>query len=166
MRSLRFLLLVPLLACAAAPASRADEACAGCRYDGSLMAVFVAPQVIGSDWELVHEEPGYVTGDPDMRRAGVRATQALHYTQPVPGGSRTCSVELWRFTGPEAARRAAVGNSREGWRIRVLGNLWVMVHGVSMQRGEPFKNGLLPECHQLADLTEGRALALLTRKLR
>ena len=166
MRLLRGVPLALALLLGAAPlAARADGACADCRYTGDVMAVFVAPQVLGSDWEIVEETAGDVAGDPDMRRAGVRATQALHYTQSVPGGSRVCSVEVWRFTGPEAAQRAAVGNSREGWRIRVLGNLWVMLHGVTMQRGQAMRQGLLPECHKLADLTEGRALALLTRKI-
>jgi hypothetical protein len=163
---IRATLAVALLVCAGPSGIRADEAaCGDCRYAGDIMAVFVSPEVLGKDWEIVHETAGDVLGDPDMRRAGVRATQALHYTQAIPGGSRVCSIEIWRFTGAEAARRAAVGNERDNWRIKVLGNLWVMLHGVVMQRGEPMSQKILPECHRLADLTEGRALALLTRKI-
>lgn len=161
-------LAIALLLCASGPALRAgaeEPGCGDCRYAGDVMAVFVSPAVLGRDWEIVRETAGDVLGDPEMRRAGVRATQALHYTQSIPGGSRVCSIEIWRFTGPDAARRAAVGNERAGWRIKVLGNLWVMLHGAVMERGRPLSKEIVPECHRLADLTEGRALALLTRKI-
>ena len=159
-------LAIALLACAAPSALRAQESrCDDCRYTGDLMAVFVSPEVLGKSWELVHEVPGDVLGDPDMRRAGVRATQQLHYTLAIPGGARVCSIELWRFSSPEAARRAAIGNEREGWRRRVLGNLWVMLHGAVMQRGQSLRSEIPSECHRLADLTDGRALALLNRRI-
>jgi hypothetical protein len=149
---------------AAASASRAEpESCRDCRYIGDLALLFPAPESLGPDWELVEEAPVDPLQDRDLHAAGVRAAQALHYTRAFRGRSEVCSVEIWKFTSAEAARLARAGMERDGWHIGLQGNLLVMLHGVTLQRGEGFRPGLLPACRRLADLTEALAGARLRR---
>jgi hypothetical protein len=96
----------------------------------------------------------------------VRATHSLHYTRPRPGGSEVCSLEIWSFASPAAARRTRAQVGYPGWRITLRGNLLLMLHGVEFSNGSGFRPGLLPECHRLADLTEARAGELLAGSAR
>jgi hypothetical protein len=156
MKRLRVALAALLLA--ALPGSaRGRDACADCRYPGALEALFPAARALGPAWETVEEAPEDSAGDPDLVSAGVTAIHALHYTRQVTGGARVCSGEIWAFGSTAQARHASAGNERAGWRIAVLGNLWVMVRGVRFQRGRSLDPGLLPECHRLADLLEANA---------
>jgi hypothetical protein len=149
---------------AATPVARAeDAACLGCRYPGELDELFLPATALGPGWELVTEAPVDPLRDPELRAAGVRAAQALHYTRSFRGGAEVCSVEIWSFSSAEAARRTGAGLERESWRIGVQGNLLVMLHGVTLRRGQGFRPGLLPACLRLAELTEAHAWALLRR---
>ena len=153
-------LLVGLLALT--PAARAGEdLCRDRLYSGDLAALFVAPRELGADWDSMRETPANPADDPELRAAGVRATHSLHYTRPRQGGSEVCSLEIWSFATPEAARRARAGMGQPGWRDALRGNLLMMSRGVSLSREDGFRPGLLPECHRLADLTEARANDLL-----
>jgi hypothetical protein len=149
---------------AATPVARAeDDACRECRYQGELDGLFLPATALGPGWELVEEAPVDPRQDPELRAAGVRAAQALHYTRPLRGGAEVCSVEIWSFASAEAARRTGAGLAREAWRIGVQGNLLVMLHGVTLRRGQGFRPGLLPACLRLAELTEAHAGSLLRR---
>ena len=149
---------------AAAHASSAEpDGCRDCRYSGDLDLLFPAPEALGPGWELVEEAPVDPLQDREMHASGVRAVKALHYTRAFRGRSEVCSVEIWSFTQADAARRAHAGMERDGWRIGLQGNLLVMLHSVTLQRGEGFRPGLLPVCRRLADLTEAEAAARLRR---
>jgi hypothetical protein len=153
-----------VLSLAAAAASQAaEDECRDCRYRGDLDALFLPATALGAGWELVKEAPVDPRQDPELRAAGVQASQALHYTRPFRGGAEVCSVEIWSFSSAEAARRARAGIEREAWRIGVQGNLLVMLHGVTLQRGVGFRPGLRPVCIRLAELTEAHAASLLLR---
>lgn len=150
------------LSLVATPPSHADsDACVDCRYQGELSGLFVPAESLGPGWELVTEVPVDPLSDPELRASGVRASQALHYTRAFRGGAEVCSVEIWSFSSAEAARRARGGMDRTAWRIGVQGNLLVMLHGVTLVRGQGFRPGLLPVCHRLAELTEAHAASLL-----
>jgi hypothetical protein len=149
---------------AAASVSTAEpDRCGDCRYSGDLDALFPAPEALGPGWELVEEAPVDPLQDRELHASGVRAMQALHYTRAFRGRSEVCSVEIWSFTNADAARRAHAGFERDGWQIGQQGNLLVMLHGVTLQRGEGFRPGLLPVCRRLADLTEAEVEARLRR---
>ena len=130
----------------------AEDACRERRYGGDLAALFVAPSELGPGWDSVRETAS--DPDPDMAEAGVLATRSLHYTRRREGGSQVCSLEIWAFASPAAARRARAQIERDGWRIDPLANLLLMARGVTLSRGDGFRPGLLAECHRLADLTE------------
>lgn len=151
-----------LLALLAAGAARAEEPpCAECRYRGDLAAIFVPARALGPGWDTMAEEIVDPRSDPDLRAAGVEATQSLHYTREVKGGgAEVCSVEIWSFTTPQAARRARADMQRESWRFALRGNLITMLRGVSFERGH-FRPGLRPACTRLAELIEARAAELL-----
>ncbi len=134
-----------------------DDPCRDRRYAGDLATLFVAPQELGVGWDSVRETPSNPADDPDLRAAGVLATQSLHYTREREGGSEVCSLEIWGFTTAEASRRARAGMERTGWRFALHGNLLLMARGVSFSRADGFHPGLLPECHRLVDLTEAIA---------
>jgi hypothetical protein len=91
----------------------------------------------------------------------VTGVRSLHYTRARPGGSEVCSLEIWRFTTAAGARSARTEIARSAWRMEWRGNLLMMTRGVSYGRADGFRPGLLPECHQLADLTQARAGELL-----
>jgi hypothetical protein len=147
---------------ATAPARAEDPACVECRYAGELQALFVAARALGPGWETLGEMPTDPQQDPELRAAGVRAVHALHYTRERSGGgSEVCSLEVWGFASPAQARGARAGMQRELWRLDVRGNLLVMLRGASLQRGHSLRQGLLPACHRLADLTLERADLLL-----
>jgi hypothetical protein len=156
-------LALPLAACLALPLASAAEpdTCRECSYQGELAALFLPAAALGPGWELVDEVPVDAASDPELRGSGVRAVRALHYTRGFRGGAEVCSVEIWSFTSPAAARRTGSGLERRAWQIGVQGNLIVMLHGVRLERGEGFRPGLLPACRRLADLTEAHAAALL-----
>jgi hypothetical protein len=153
-------LAVTCLALATATTAEPD-ACRECSYQGELAALFLPAAALGPGWELVHEVPVDAASDPELRGSGVRAVRALHYTRGFRGGAEVCSVEIWSFTSPAAARRTGSGLERRAWQIGVQGNLIVMLHGVRLERGQGFRPGLLPACRRLADLTEAHAAALL-----
>jgi hypothetical protein len=156
--------LLCLFACLAAPAlaGRAEPAaCVDCVYQREPAELFVPAEALGPDWEIVSEAPVDPQDDPDMRGAGVRSATTLHYTRAVRGGAQVCSLEIWSFASGAEARRTRAGIDHAGWRIAVQGNLLVMLHGVTLERGQGFRPGLLPACHRLAELTEARAEALL-----
>jgi hypothetical protein len=144
----------------AAGAARAGD-CAECRYAGDLSALFVAPRSLGPGWESLDEAAADPQADADLRRAGVLASQSLHYTHAVRGGSEVCSAEIWRFASPAQARAAAPDVQRDGWRVAVHGNLIVMLHGVSLRLGERLRPGLVPACHRLGGLLDESAEAAL-----
>jgi hypothetical protein len=154
-------LALGLAALLAAAAARGDDACADCRYTGALAELFVAARALGPGWETLREAPTDPQADADLRAAGVRAVHALHYTLERQGGSDVCSVELWGFASPVLARGARGGMERDGWRVATRGNLLVMVHGVTLRRGQGMRQGLLHACHRLADLTLERVGAAL-----
>ena len=140
------------------PAARAGEdPCRDRRYSGDLAALFVAPRELGADWDSVRESPANPADDPELHAAGVRAAHSLHYTRPRQGGSEVCSLEIWSFATPEAARIARSGIGQPGWRYALRGNLLMMSRGVTFSRAEGLRPGLLPECHRLVDLTEAGA---------
>ena len=150
-RAARIGLAVALLV---ANVARAEPPCTECRYRGELEALFVPAHSLGADWEILAEAPEDPQADPEMRAAGVRATLVRHYTRGLRGDAEVCSVEIWAFGSPEAARRARAGMQRAGWRFGVHGDLLVMLHGVSLRRGERLRPGLLPACLRLADLMD------------
>jgi hypothetical protein len=151
-------LLAGLLALApGAPA--ADDACREARYAGDLAALFLAPGELGPDWDSVPESAS--DPDPDLAAAGVVATRSLHYTRRREDGSEVCSLEIWRFASPAAARRTRAQIERDGWRIDPLANLLLLARGVRLSRGDGFRPGLLPECHRLAELTQAGVRARL-----
>ena len=145
-------LLLGLLLTPAPFARAAEDACRERSYSGDLAALFVAPSELGPGWDSVPETAS--DPDPDLADAGVVAIRSLHYTRRREGGSQVCSLEIWRFAGPEAARRARAQIERDGWRIDLLANLLLMARGVTLSRSHGFRSGLLAECHRLADLTE------------
>ena len=147
---------------ALAPAASAgDEPCRDALYTGDLTPLFAPPRALGFEWESVREAPLNPIDDPDLHAAGVRAAKSLHYTRARPGGSEVCSLEIWSFATGAAARRARAEIEQPAWRITLRGNLLLMSRGVTFSRTEGFRPGLLPECHRLADLTEGGATRLL-----
>jgi hypothetical protein len=135
----------------------APDPCHERRYHGDLTALFVAPRELGAGWDSLRESPSDPADDPDLRAAGVLATQALHYTRERAGGSEVCSLEIWRLASREAAQRAQAGIGQPAWRYALRGNLLIMSRGVSLDRAHGFRTGLLPECHRLVDLTEALA---------
>lgn len=149
-----------------AVAARGDQqSCAECRHAEPLEALFVEARALGPGWETLGEAPTDPQGDAELRDAGVRTVQTLHYTRERPGGSEVCSVEIWSFASPAQARSARAGMARDGmpgdaragWRLEVRGNLLVMLRGVALQRDQKLRPGLLPACHRLAELTLERA---------
>jgi hypothetical protein len=145
-------LLIGAMLAPAPSAPAADDACRERSYSGDLTALFPPPSELGPSWDSVPESAS--DPDPDLAAAGVTATRSLHYTRRREDGSEVCSLEVWRFASPEAARRTRSQIERDGWRIDPLANLLLMVRGVQLRRGEGFRPGLLAECHQLADLAE------------
>jgi hypothetical protein len=146
---------------AASGARGGEQRCAECRYRGPLALLFVPARALGPGWETLAEAPSDPQGDPDLRAAGVRAMQSLHYTRDLRGTAEVCSVEIWSFASPAAARLARAGMQRAGWRFAVHGDLVVMLRGVSQRRGEGLRPGMLPACQRLADLVDARAEELL-----
>jgi hypothetical protein len=149
------LLLAGLLATSIARAG--DASCRDARYLGDLAALCVPARELGDGWESVRETPSDPSRDPDLAAAGVRATHDLHYTRARRGGSEVCSLEIWAFSTPAAARLARAGIDQPGWRFTLRGNLLIMLRGVEFSRENGFRPGLVPECHRLAELTEARA---------
>jgi hypothetical protein len=151
-RSCIFFLLLAVGLTPTPVAGAAGDACRDARYAGDLAALFVAPSELGPGWDSVPETAS--DPDPDLAEAGVLALRSLHYTRRREGGSEVCSLEIWRFASPQAARHTHAQVEREGWRIDPLANLLLMARGVRLSRGDGFRPGLLAECHRLADLTE------------
>jgi len=128
-------------------------------YYGDLVRVFVPVSELGSEWEEVPEAVEAVS--PELAASGVRATRTTHYTRALGPRSEVCSLEVWAFVDAEAARVAAPDVAQYGWDATPYGNLLVVLHGTTFDRGHGFRPGLPASCHAIKGPVGARANAVL-----
>lgn len=144
------------------PASRGEPAALEGSF-ASLAELFVPAREAGAAgvWEAVKEAPEDPSQDPDLRRWGVREKRVRHYTHRDSSGRvRVCSVELWRFEHEGSASIARDNLSYPNWRIERGGDVLVMLHAVSRERGERASHSVFSECAALGRRIAARAEGL------
>lgn len=142
---------------AEAPAAAAPGAEPDAGPIPDLEALFLPATALGGAWEALREAPE--TPDTELRRLGLRASAARHYTRFRGPVSEVCSVELWAFTGAAQARAAAGSLRRDDWKILQAGDTLVLLHGMRVERGVGTTRGLVPGCATLGERTRGRVEA-------
>jgi len=145
-----------------APASLGEPAAVEGSF-ASLAELFVPAREAGAAgvWEAVKEAPEDPAQDPDLWRWGVREKRVRHYTHRDSSGRvRVCSVELWRFEHEGSASVARDNLSHPNWRIERGGEVLVMLHAVSRERGQRASHRVFSECAALGRRIAARAEGL------
>jgi hypothetical protein len=122
-----------------------------------LEALLPTAAQAGPGWDVVREAPEDPNADPDMRRWGVVATLARHYTRDPGGAAQVCSVELWRFRDEARARAAHAGFSYPDWQIHRAGDVLVMLRGLTLTLGQAPRRGIFDACERLGADVRARA---------
>jgi len=117
----------------------------------ALEALLPDATQIGPEWQITHEA-AVTQVDADERRWGVVETQARHYGRTRNGVTEVCTIDLWRFEKPAQATAAATGIVYPGWSFEAHGALLVTLRGTRWRRGQSFRKGLFPACHELGAL--------------
>ena len=112
---------------------------------------------LGRGWEVVREAAGDPSGDPDLRRWGVRTQQARHYTRERHGTIQVCSVELWAFGSIAQASAAEKGFRYPDWQISRIGPLLVMLRGQTRMPDRRPQRGVFPDCNEIGSRIRARA---------
>jgi hypothetical protein len=131
------------------PAARAIE------RPRDLSSHFLTAIELGPNWEIVKEAAEPI--DPALRRRGLTATQARHYTRTIGRLSEVCSVELWQFGQARAAMSAAKTMELPHWQVLRADALLILTRGVRMKVGARTDTRLLDICAELGRRTYERA---------
>jgi hypothetical protein len=139
---------------AGGPAAPGGEGIAGSSGVPDLERFF-APA--GDGWKIVREAPE--VPDPALRKGGLRASLARHYTRTRGPVSEVCTIELWAFDRAAQAVWVAASLAQPGWKILRAGAILVLLHSVRLERRVGTLWGVVEGCEELGERARARAAA-------